>query len=71
MPFLPERLGEGQLVMARPSVIPVQLLTSWPGGHHAAASPSAHAHFLENSCLFSGLLVMESFLGPCSTSAAQ
>lgn len=31
-------------------------VSSWPGGHHAAASPSAHAHFLENSCFFRGLL---------------
>lgn len=56
MPFLPGRLGEGQLVMVRSSVITAQLLTSWPGGHHAVASPSVHA---PNSCLFSGLLVME------------
>lgn len=59
MPFLPGRLGEGQLLMTGPLVITAQLADQLAWGTWTAASPSANAHFLENSCLFGGLLVME------------
>lgn len=59
MPFLPGRLGDGQLLMARPLVITAQGADQLAWETPCCSLAQCHAHFLENSCLFGSLLVME------------